>query len=750
MREDREDERLRSVALQNAHAIRIARQHAEEELLRTRDELAQSVARMRATLEATTDGILAVDVGGTITDCNAHLVEIWKISPHAANNGYAGLVRAMSERFGDPAGFLARLDEIDNSSLPETYDLLETLDGRYIERFSRTHSVTERYRGRVWTFRDITERRQAEQTLREETRILELLNETGTKISGELDLRTLLQAVTDAGTQLSGAKFGAFFYNIVNQRGEAFSLYTLSGAPRAAFEKFGMPRNTPIFARTFKGEGIVRSDDVTREPLYGQMPPHHGMPEGHLPVRSYLAVPVVSRSGAVIGGLFFGHPEPARFSERTERLLIGVASQAAVAVDNARLYEDVKRLAEEREDLLNAERAAREDLQRASLLKDDFLASVSHELRTPLNAILGWAQVIATGKVNDEDSKRGLETIVRNARAQAQLIEDLMDMSRIASGKVRLDVQEADVAMIVQQAVETMRPSADSKAIRIRQIVDPSIGPVSGDPNRLQQIVWNLLSNAVKFTPKAGKVDVIVQRVNSHVEVTVRDSGIGIAQDFLPHVFERFRQADSAPARAYGGLGLGLSIVKHLVELHGGTVRALSDGENCGATFVVTLPLAPVRTNEKREHPTTSKSVTTKLENVDLESVRVLVVEDESDARELIKRVLEQYHADVRTVGSANEALEALISSRPDVIISDIGMPGMDGYEFMRKVRRRVSEHGGRVPAIALTAFARSEDRTRALMAGYQMHIAKPIEPHELVASVASFVGWAHLDAAPE
>lgn len=742
MREDREEERLRSAALQNAHAIRMARQRAEE-------ELAQSLARMRATLDATTDGILAVDADGTITDRNANLLEIWELSPHAAARGHADLVKEMSERFSDPAGFLARVEEIDNSSLPETYDLLETLDGRSIERFSRMHRATERGSGRVWTFRDITERRRVEQTLRDETRVLELLNETGTKIAAELDLRTLLQSVTDAATQVSGAKFGAFFYNIVDERGEAFSLQTLSGAPREAFEKLGMPRNTPILARTFRGEGIVRSDDVTQDPLYGQMSPHHGMPQGHLPVRSYLAVPVVSRSGAVIGGLFFGHPEPARFSQRAERLALGIASQAAVAIDNARLYEDVKRLAEEREDLLDAERAAREDLQRASFLKDDFLASVSHELRTPLNAILGWAQVIAAGKVSDEDVKRGVETIVRNARAQAQLIEDLMDMSRIASGKVRLDVRETDVPMVVQQAVETIRLSADSKAIRIRQIVDPSIGPVSGDPNRLQQIVWNLLSNAVKFTPKAGNVDVIVQRVNSHVELTVRDSGVGIGQDFLPHVFERFRQADSAPSRAYGGLGLGLSIVKHLVELHGGSVRAHSDGENRGATFVVTLPLAPVRSKEEWEHPTASKSLITKLENVDLEGVRVLVVEDERDSRELIKRVLEQYHADVRTVGSAKEALEALVSSRPDVIISDIGMPDVDGYEFMRQVRRRTSELGGGVPAIALTAFARSEDRTRALMAGYQMHIAKPIEPHELVATVASFADWAHSHAHP-
>jgi CheY-like chemotaxis protein/anti-sigma regulatory factor (Ser/Thr protein kinase) len=293
----------------------------------------------------------------------------------------------------------------------------------------------------------------------------------------------------------------------------------------------------------------------------------------------------------------------------------------------------------------------------------------------------------------------------------------------------------------VQQAVNTVRPSADAKGIRLRQILDPLIGPVSGDPNRLQQVIWNLLANAVKFTSKGGKVDVILQRVNSHIEITVHDSGVGIKPEFLPHLFERFRQSDSSTTRAHGGLGLGLSIVKQLVELHGGTVHAQSPGENQGATFIVNLPLAPVRSELARAHPAAPTTVIVRHDDIDLGEIRVLVVEDEADARELIKRVLIQCGADVLVAAGAVEALERLKDYRPDVIVSDIGMPETDGYEFIRRVRRLSPLDGGKTPAIALTAFARSEDRTRAMIAGYQMHIAKPIEPQELIATIANFAG---------
>ncbi len=459
-------------------------------------------------------------------------------------------------------------------------------------------------------------------------------------------------------------------------------------------------------------------------------------------MRSYLAVPVTNgRTSEVIGGLFFGYEEPNIFTERSERLIVGISAQAAIAIDNARLYESAKRSADERARLLEAERTARAEVERISLLKDEFLATLSHELRTPLNAVLGWSEVLLRHS-NKEDAamQRGLETIARNARAQAQLIEDLLDMNRIVSGKIRLDVQRIELASIVEAAIESVRPSAIAKAITIRKVIDPKAGPVFGDPNRLQQIIWNLLSNAVKFTPKDGKIDVIVQRVSSHVEVIVHDSGIGIGADFLPHIFERFRQADSSTTRKYGGLGLGLSIVKQLVELLGGNVQAQSTGEGEGATFIVSLPLRAIReTNEaRREHPTTDQPPAPNGALVSLSGVHVLVLDDEADARDLVTFVLQDAGAEVVMAACAGDAMHLLQSRRPDVIVSDIGMPECDGYQFIRDVRCLTEASGGRTPAVALTAFARSEDRTRAMLAGYQVHVAKPIEPRELVATIKS------------
>jgi PAS domain S-box-containing protein len=748
-RDKPEEESLRSVALQNAQSILLARRRAEEELVQAKQslerrtqELAQTLAMMRATLESTTDAILVTDGNGKVTHCNAHFVEMWRLSPEVMETrDHRHVLSAVSGSFESPQRFVARVEEIYASSPPQTYDVLETLDGRTIERSTRMQIVDGRNVGRVWSFREVTERKRAEDALRNEKRMLEVLQQTGETISSELDLQTVVQAVTDAGTQLSKAEFGAFFYNVTNEQGESFLLYTLSGAPREAFAQFGLPRNTPVFDPTFRGKAPVRSADITKEDFYGRIAPHYGMPKGHLPVRSYLAAPVISRSGEVIGGLFFGHSDVGVFTEQAEWLIVGIAGHAAIAIDNARLYNDVKRLADERESLLRSERAAREETQRISLMKDEFLANLSHELRTPLNAILGWSQVLASDKATEADLKQGMDTIQRNAREQARLIEDLLDVSRIVSGKVRLDVQETDLSVVVQQAVDSVRPSAEAKGIRLRQIIDPSICSVSGDPSRLQQVVWNLLSNAVKFTPKGGKVDVILQRVNSHIEIGVSDSGIGIEAEFLPHLFERFRQADSSTTRAHSGLGLGLSIVKQLVELHGGTVSAQSRGENLGATFIVSLPLITVRSDASREHPTTPSAVALPAEHIDISGVHVLVVDDEADARELVKRVLAHYGADVRVAGSAQQALELLKSYRPDVIISDIGMPYMDGYDFIRRVREMAPFAGTRLPAIALTAFARSIDRTKAIMAGYQMHMAKPIEPQELVATVASFAG---------
>jgi PAS domain S-box-containing protein len=863
-----------------------------------------------------------------------------------------------------------------------------------------------------------------EQEAREET---ETINQLGQVLSAELDLHKLVQAVTDAATDLTGAHFGSFFYNLIDARGESYMLYTLSGVPREAFAHFPMPRNTDIFAPTFSGEGVVRIADVKEDPRYGKNSPYYGMPEGHLPVVSYLAVPVISRSGEVLGGLFFGHPKAGVFTERHERLVVGLAAQTAVAMDNAQLYEAAKherskaqgaqvqisnilesitdaffaldrewrftyinqqaepllqrtreemlgkniwdefptavgsnfdrqyrkavseqvsvsfeeyfplmdswfevhaypsqdglsvyfhditerrratealfertRLAElnadvglaltgsdslddmlrrcteaivqhldaafariwtlnskegvlelqasagmythldgphgrvpigefkigriaqerqphltnevigdplvsdqewakreemvafagypliveerlvgvvamfarrpllearlqamssvanaialgiehkwveeERTRLLASEQEARREAESANRLKDEFLATVSHELRTPLTAIMGWAHLLRAGQIDAKGAGNALETIERNARAQSQLIDDLLDVSRIITGKLRLDVRQIDPSSFIESAIEALHPAAEAKDIRIQKVMDTGVISVAGDPARLQQVVWNLLSNAIKFTPKGGRVQVRLERVNSHIEIVVSDTGVGIRPEFLPHVFDRFRQADQATTRQHGGLGLGLAIVRHLVELHGGTIQAESRGEDQGATFTVKLPVVPVYQKEnfdERVHPAARDALPSFGYPEKLDGLKILVVDDEGDTRELLSIGLKQCGAEVTLAGSVKEALEAIEKARPEILISDIGMPVEDGYELIKKVRALPAERGGKIPAIALTAYARTEDRLRALRTGYQMHVPKPVELAELVAVIASLV----------
>jgi signal transduction histidine kinase/ActR/RegA family two-component response regulator len=444
------------------------------------------------------------------------------------------------------------------------------------------------------------------------------------------------------------------------------------------------------------------------------------MPPGHLPVRSYLAVPVKRMGGGVIGGLFFGHSQPGVFTEQHERLAIGIASWATVALENSRLYSEARD---------------------ANRLKDEFLAVLSHELRTPLNAILGYARLLRGNLLPADQVTRGLETLERNARWLTQIVDDVLDVSRIISGKIRLDVQAVDLSGVVNNAVATVQPAADAKAVRLQTLIDPRTGPVSGDPDRLQQVCWNLLSNAVKFTPKGGRVQVRLERVNSHIEIVVSDSGIGIKPDFLPMVWERFRQADAGPTRKTGGLGLGLAIVRHIVEMHGGTVHAASAGENEGSTFTVRLPVMVVQPSvaAKREHPLTEQR--NALEHLsDLDGVHILAVDDEPDALRLLRDVLEMSGAKVTTASSANRALEVLRESVPDVILADIGMPEKDGYELIKEIRMSADPKVKDIPAAALTAFARSEDRTKAMQSGFEMHLSKPVDPGELVASVATLV----------
>jgi signal transduction histidine kinase/ActR/RegA family two-component response regulator len=559
-----EEQLLRSAALQTASTILSARRRAEQELIEAKEaleaktaELAHSLSMISATLESTSNAILVTDEKGKVLSYNQNFVDMWKIPPGVMESlDHKNVLQVTARQFKDPEQFRKKVDNIYATSPPESFDFLETADGRAFERYSKIQCIKSRNVGRVWSFREITE---------------------------------------------------------------------------------------------------------------------------------------------------------------------------------------LKRAEAERERLLVSERKARERAEREMRVKDEFLATLSHELRTPLNAILGWANILrATDKPNE--IAEALEVIERNARSQTKIIEDLLDMSRIVSGKVRLDVQSVELLPVIEASIESVNPMATAKQIRLTSVLDPLAGPISGDPARLQQIIWNLLTNALKFTPKGGRVHVVLKRVNSHLEISVTDSGQGITPEFLPHVFDRFRQADASTTREQRGLGLGLAIVKNLVDLHGGTVLAQSPGLNQGSTFIVAFPVPSAKLHPKphARHPESALDGGIADESLDLTGVHVLAVDDEADARRLIKSILSRCGATVETVGSATEALECLKKTRPHVFITDIGMPGEDGYAIIRKIRQLDAGNGGNIPAIALTAFARSEDRRRAILSGFQMHVAKPVEPSELVAIVAN------------
>jgi PAS domain S-box-containing protein len=680
-------------------------------------------ALVTSIVDSSVDAIVTKDLDGVITSWNAAAEHIFGYS---ADEMVGTPIRRLipDERQSEEDDILARLRNGERIEHFETVRVAK--DGRRLDisvTISPLRNASGTIVGASKIARDISAVKAAEaerrRLLEEQVATTEALNNVGAIVASDLDRDKVVQGVTDVATQLTTAEFGAFFYNVINDSGESYTLYTISGVPREAFSKFPMPRNTAVFEPTFKGSAVVRSADITKDPRYGRNDPHFGMPRGHLPVRSYLAVPVKGRSGDVIGGLFFGHSEAGRFTEMHERLAVGVASWASVALENARMYAAV---------------------QEASRLKDDFLASLSHELRTPLNAILGYSRMLRSGMLASDRHEKAIQTIERNATSLTQIVEDVLDISRIVSGKIRLNVQPVEFPEIVRNAIDAVTPAADAKGVRIENVLDPGASPVSGDPERLQQILWNLLSNAVKFTPKGGKIQVRLQRVNSHVEVSVSDTGIGISPDFLPHVFERFRQADSGIAREKGGLGLGLAIARQLTEMHGGTIEAASAGAGQGATFRVKMPLMivhPITADAERVHP--RSATTARVAPIgDLRGIRVLAVDDDADALSLVAELLEAAGAHVTTARSASEALQHLEAALPNVVVADLGMPHVDGFQLIERIRQHRSSAVRRIPAAALTAYARSEDRVKALRAGFQIHLAKPIDPAELVATIAS------------
>lgn len=692
MIDDNEEKLLRSVALQTSNTILLARQRAENELKQAKKSLEEKARRLdhslsilRATIESTADGILVTDQDGLVLRFNELYLQMWKIPRDITNlSKHRQLLKFCCKYAKNPQWLLERTEEIYASWPADSYDVVELADGRVFEQFSKIQYIENQNIGRVWSFRDITARRRAEEALRE---------------SGE---RQRFMAESMPLKIFTARADGIVDY--FNQQWRDYS-----GLPLDQTEGWDKTK-------------LVHPDDVDENARQWR----HSLATGE-PFQ--MEIRFRQANGGYRWHLTRAHAK----RDAQGKVSMWVCSSTDI--------DSIKQADEEKKQLLENERATRNEAERANRIKDEFLSTLSHELRTPLNAILGWAQLISQGTMSQEAVQRGLETIERNARAQNKLIDDLLEMSSIISGKIRLDIQQLDLADIVEAATESVAPAIQAKNIHLIKKIDPAVGFVSGDPHRLQQIIWNLLSNAVKFTPKGGNIEVIVKQVASHLEVTVKDSGIGVKPEFLAYIFDRFRQADSSLTRHYGGLGLGLAIVKQLAALHGGTVHAESAGEGLGASFIVNLPLAPLSSKGNRR---TAASAAPAPGNryVTLSGVKVLVIDDEPDSRELINEVLTEYEADVITAANAIEGLELLKSRRPDVIVSDISMPGKDGYELIREVRNLPAAHGGKTPAIALTAFARSEDRTRAMIAGYQIHLSKPVESHELIATIGSLSRW--------
>lgn len=731
MTDDRDEEsQLRSVALQNAQTILATRRKSEDELLAAKfalesktDELAHSVAMLHATLEATTEGILVTDDAGAIVDFNEKYLNFWNIPTQLrAQKTPRSALEFVANEFADPAAFISRVDRIYASSPPESFDILHLLDGRICERYSRVQVVRGRNVGRVWTFRDVTQQRRVEYALREEGRILELLNKIGTTIASNLDLESLLQVVTDAATELSGGKYGAFFYNRVDGGSGELVLHALSGAPRTAFSPFESARVTPILAPTFRGEAPVRSDDILSDPRYGQLSPHHGLPADHLPVRSYLAVPVVSRSGEVIGGLLLGHPEVGVFTERSERIITGVAAQAAVAIDNARLYEAAQKSASERAQLLESEREARAIAEQQNRSKDAFLAMLGHELRNPLSAISAGVAVIKAAGPTSEKAVLAHEIIARQSAHLERIVDDLLDTARMLAGKVTLETGRVDLAEAVNACLRAL--DATGKTLPYTLTVRAEPCALEADPARIDQIINNLLTNAFRYTPEGGAIAISVSVDGEQAVLNVSDTGIGIPPELIDHLFDPFVQGERALDRSQGGLGIGLTLVRKLVELHGGSVRAESRGEGHGSTFTVRFPLARVAhlmADVTHIAPRAS-------------SGSVLIVEDNPDALEMTSAVLELFGYRVLQAKCGAEGLDVARLHNPDVAIIDIGLPDVNGYELARQLQN--NETTCQIRLIALTGYGAPEDIEKALAAGFSIHLVKPLNFDRLVRAV--------------
>ncbi len=681
---------------------------------------------------------------GYLAECNDAMAEMY---------GFASAEEIVGARFGD---LLVRDDprnvEFLRAFIRSGYRLTEAesheVDREGNPKYFLNNLVGILEGGRVlraWgTQRDITERQ-----LAEDERAALLSREQEARLAAErAALRTArLQAITAAlsealtpveaasavlthGLNALGAIAGSVA--LLTSGGQELELLDAVGFPAELIEKwrrFPVAKEVPLARAVRTGEMVLLSSLDNLEPPFSYLNYLHAMNGS----RALAAVPLTVE-GRPIGAMGLTFSEVQKFDEDDRSFMLAIARQCAQALERARLYQ--------------AEHRLRAQAEEANRTKDEFLATLSHELRTPLTAIIGWTKMLRMKELDEGTAAHALDTVERNAKAQAQLIEDLLDVSRIITGKLRLDVRQTELAPVVKAAMDAVRPAAAAKDIELRTALDPLAGPVPGDAARLQQVAWNLISNAVKFTGKGGSVDVRLERVDSHVELKVSDTGQGISAEFLPYVFDRFRQADGSTTRLHGGLGLGLAIVRHLVELHGGLVRAESQGTGQGATFTVELPIAALRHSDfglrlEEQDSTASQSALGNPQSAILSGLRVLVVDDEEDARELLRTVLEKRGAEVVAVAGVREALAAIERDPPDVLISDIGMPVEDGCELIRRVRQLDPARGGRVPAAAVSAYVGEDNRRQALDAGFQLHVAKPVDPEELISVVQSLAARA-------
>jgi PAS domain S-box-containing protein len=678
-------------------------------------------SRLAAVIESSDDAIITKTLQGIITSWNPGAERIFGYAP--------------DEVVGKPVTMLIPEDHLDEEPAilerlrrGERIDHYSTVrrrkDGALID-VSLTVSPIKDSSGRIIgaskISRDISAQKRAEAALRDQNRVLELLNATGKTIGSQLDLQSILQTVTDTATQLSGARFGAFFHNIVNEHGESYALYTVSGAPREAFAKLGLPRNTPVFRPTFMGEGIVRSADITEDARYGMMEPHHGMPKGHLPVRSYLAVPVISRTGEVMGGLFFGDPDVGVFTEQAERIVEGVAGQAAIAMDNARLYEAAQREIARRE---HAEAALRE----ADHRKDVFLATLAHELRNPLAPIRQAALISKAAGATDAQKRWSHDVISRQVQHMSLLLEDLLDISRITRGTLELRTEMTDLAAVIEAAVETARPSIDAKRHQFSADLPAQSVHFAADPLRLAQVLSNVLTNAAKYTDPGGSIRLRASVDEKTITIAVEDTGVGLEPDALSRVFTMFAQVPSSQSRSEGGLGIGLALSKGLIELHGGSIEAHSAGAGRGSEFVVLLPRRTITAGKRVAQPVSPGRKPVKR--------RVLIADDNHDAAESLALLLRMDGHEVTVVHNGKEALASCQALMPEVAVLDIGMPELDGYELARQIRQ--GSLGRAVTLIAVTGRGQETDKARALAAGFNHHFTKPVDPDRLSELLAS------------